>query len=139
MMRKKKRQSEREVEIALKNQVTWSPKDEGGEEESASRHVSDTEPKLLGNDLTETGKGSQQIDLNCQPEREEEVGLSRVSMMSLVQVASQPLEIYMKQNGLTSLISEQVSEGQLHEVVAEDQSQNDEQCEVEDQTQNDPI
>ncbi|GFY81683.1 HSI2-like 1 [Actinidia rufa] len=61
----------------------------------------------LSHKTPEIGKGG--LDLNSDPEREEQLhqGSTRVSMMSLLQVASLPLETYLKQNGLTSLISEQ--------------------------------
>ncbi|XP_038904602.1 B3 domain-containing transcription repressor VAL2 isoform X4 [Benincasa hispida] len=117
MMRKKKRQSEREAEIAQKNQLKWSSRDET-ELDNTSRHVSlnlnpsGNEAQLTTNDsrsqsnLVETGKD--QLDLNCHPDQENEVkGVpNRVSMMSLVQIASLPLETYLKQNGLTSLLPE---------------------------------
>ncbi|KAK9289893.1 hypothetical protein L1049_008054 [Liquidambar formosana] len=175
MMRKKKRQSEREAEIAQKNHPMWGPKDEA-EVDSTSRRMtsqldpSDNEARLaneldsksqsntLSNKLAETGKG--QIDLNCHPDREEDLqlGLTRMSMMSLLQVASQPLEMYLKQNGLTSLMSEQQassgshvppqvtgeSEGQVQEdrcfasAVQERESGDDEHCGP-DQSQNDPL
>ena len=45
-----------------------------------------------------------QIDLNIQPEREDEVNRG-CSMKSLLQSASYPLDIYLKQQGLTSLVS----------------------------------
>ncbi|XP_022157280.1 B3 domain-containing protein Os07g0679700 isoform X2 [Momordica charantia] len=116
MMRKKKRQSEREAEIAQKNQLKWGSKDET-ELDNTSRHVSlnlgpsENETQLTNDsrsqsNLVETGKD--QLDLNCHPDQENEIkGVSnRVSMMSLVQIASLPLETYLKQNGLTSLLSE---------------------------------
>ncbi|XP_031380898.1 B3 domain-containing transcription repressor VAL2 [Punica granatum] len=120
MMRKKKRQSEREAEIAQqKNRKTWAPKDEA-EADSSSRNLSplldSSEPQSPINDYppgnsVDISKG-QTIDLNCQPERDEDPrGTSRVSMLSLLQVASQPLESYLKQNGLTSLVSEQQESG----------------------------
>lgn len=123
MMRKKKRQSEREAEIAQRNRQIWGPKDEA-DMDSSSRHLSphldssenegrnpvelDSHSQVQSaNDLAEMGKG--QIDLNCQPDREEDhqANTSRVSMMNLLRVANQPLETYLKQNGLTSLLSEQ--------------------------------
>lgn len=118
MMRKKKRQSEREA-LAQRNQPTWGSKDEA-EADSNSRHASshldpsenearsgtELESKSPSK-LVETGKG--QIDLNCHPEREEElqVGSKPVSMMGLLEIASLPLETYLKRNGLTSLITDQ--------------------------------
>ncbi|KAK6943266.1 Zinc finger, CW-type [Dillenia turbinata] len=123
MMRKKKRQSEREAEIAQRNQQPWIPKDDS-EVESTSRHVllpldpSENEMKFTTESSGEQHRNTSsklvdgskvQIDLNCDPEREEEseAGLPHVSMMSLLQEASFPLESYLKQNGLTSLVSEQ--------------------------------
>lgn len=75
MLRKQQRQSEREAEIAEKNQLKLGPKEEA-------------QP---------TKSQSSQLDLNIRP---------HVSMMSLFQAANQPLETYMKQNGLTSLVPE---------------------------------
>ncbi|KAJ9694175.1 hypothetical protein PVL29_009924 [Vitis rotundifolia] len=128
MMRKKKRQSEREAEIAQINHNIWGPKDEA-EGDSTSRLATPNPDPLeseaglanesesrsqsnnLSNKLSETGKGK--IDLNCHPDREEDlqVGSNRVSMMSLLQVASLPLETYLKQNGLKSLAEQQGSSG----------------------------
>lgn len=119
MINKKKRQSEREAEIAYRNQHAWGPRDEA-EVDSTSRHVSshvdpsDNEARSANESdsksqskVAETGKGI--LDLNCHPGREGELqaGPNHVSMMSLVQVASLPLETYLKHNGLTSLMSEQ--------------------------------
>jgi hypothetical protein len=57
------------------------------------------------NDQASQSKGSQ-IDLNIQPEREDEVSKG-CSMKSLLQSASYPLDVYLKQQGLTSLVSTQ--------------------------------
>lgn len=116
MMRKKKRQSEREAEIAQKNQLKWISRDET-ELDNTSRHVSlnlgpsenevqPTNDSRSQTNLVETGKD--QLDLNSHPDQGNETqGMSnRVSMMSLVQIASLPLETYMKQNGLASLLPE---------------------------------
>ncbi|XP_041024181.1 B3 domain-containing transcription repressor VAL2 isoform X2 [Juglans microcarpa x Juglans regia] len=125
-MRKKKRQLEREAEISQRNQQAWICRDEA-EVDSNSRHASShLDPSenegRSGNELesksqsklAETGKG--QLDLNCHPKREEELlaGSKRVSMMSLLQVASRPLETYLKQNGLTSLIAEEQASSASH-------------------------
>ncbi|TXG57521.1 hypothetical protein EZV62_015350 [Acer yangbiense] len=133
MMRKKKRQSEREAAIAQRNQQrTWGGPKEEVEVDSNSKHVSSShldpsenearstselESKSQSNNLTskltETGKGG--IDLNCHPDREEaQASLNRVSMMRLLQVASLPLETYLKQNGLTSLVTEQQASSASH-------------------------
>ncbi|XP_012091052.1 B3 domain-containing transcription repressor VAL2 isoform X2 [Jatropha curcas] len=131
MMRKKKRQSEREAEIVQRNQHMAGPRDDA-EVESSSKHVSTpqdpsenevrsvteleskSQSNNLSNKMVESGKGH--IDLNCHPDREDEsqAGLSRMSMMSLLQVASLPLETYLKQNGLTSLVTEQQGSSASH-------------------------
>lgn len=121
MMRKKKRQSEREAEITQqKNRKMWGPKD-SAEADSSSRNLSpllnSSEPQSPANDYptsntADVSKG-QILDLNCRPNRDEDppVMWSCVSMTNLLRVASQPLESYLKQNGLTSLVSEQQESG----------------------------
>ncbi|XP_062094537.1 B3 domain-containing transcription repressor VAL2 [Humulus lupulus] len=121
MMNKKKRQSEREAELANRNQKTlWDPRDET-EVDSTSRHVSsqldpsDNETRSANESesknqcvLAETTKEA--LDLNSHPvgrEEDSQAGSSRVTMMSLLQNASRPLDTYLKQNGLTSLTQEQ--------------------------------
>ncbi|TYI06735.1 hypothetical protein ES332_A10G180200v1 [Gossypium tomentosum] len=121
-MRKKKRQSEREAEIAQRNQQAWGPSEEA-EVDSSSKHVSSSRLNPFENEarsanelesksqsstkLVEANKG--QIDLNCDPDRvdDSQLGPNRTSMTSLVRVASLPLETYLKENGLTSLVYEQ--------------------------------
>ncbi|KAH9292771.1 hypothetical protein KI387_042037, partial [Taxus chinensis] len=148
MMRRKKRQSEREAENAKKKR-TWVK--EEGEVNSGSNWQSDicslpengsrlgqlasvfregyssvnnfagdeVKPPLESN-LPGSDKGSTvnmeksmlsigQIDLNSHPEREEDPtrGVGRVSMMRLLQDASLPLDMYLKQQGLASLVSPQ--------------------------------
>lgn len=117
MMRKKKRQSEREAEIAQRNQQSCGPRDES-EVESTSRNLtpldgSENEAKVPSEldsrsqtDVAETSKG--QLDLNFHPDREDaQAGSNNLSMMSLLQEATLPLETYLKQNGLTSLVADQ--------------------------------
>ncbi|KAL1149184.1 hypothetical protein V6Z11_A10G175600 [Gossypium hirsutum] len=103
-MRKKKRQSEREAEIAQRNQQAWGPSEEA-EVDSSSKHLESKSQSSTK--LVEANKG--QIDLNCDPDREDDsqLGPNRTSMTSLVRVASLPLETYLKENGLTSLVYEQ--------------------------------
>ena len=147
MMNKKKRQSEREAELANRNQKTWGPRDEA-EVDSTSRHVSsqlepsDNETRSANESesknqcmLAETTKEA--LDLNCHPSREEDsrAGSSRVSMMSLLQNASRPLDTYLKQNGLTSLIQEQQTSSPSHAPPqttneSEEQQHNEDQCPV---------
>ncbi|KAG6771732.1 hypothetical protein POTOM_023119 [Populus tomentosa] len=126
MMRKKKRQSEREAEIAQKTQHVVGPKDEAEVESSSKlastpRDPSDNEARSgnelesksqsnnLSNKLADSGKGH--LDLNCHPDREEDsqAGLTRMSMTSFLQVATLPLDTYLKQNGLASLSEQQAS------------------------------
>ncbi|WJX49415.1 hypothetical protein P8452_35851 [Trifolium repens] len=119
MMRKKKRQSEREAEIAQKNQLSYRAKDES-EVDSTSRHLtpvdgstSENEARLpneldskIQDQVAEAATG--QLDLNCQPDRDDmQAGPNTLSMMTLLEEANLPLETYLKQNGLSSLISEQ--------------------------------
>ncbi|KAG6769645.1 hypothetical protein POTOM_025301 [Populus tomentosa] len=126
MMRKKKRQSEREAEIAQKTQHVVGPKDEAEVDSSSKlasipRDPSDNEARSgnelesksqsnnLSNKLADSGKGH--LDLNCHPDREEDsqAGLTRMSMTSFLQVATLPLDTYLKQNGLASLSEQQAS------------------------------
>ncbi|CAI8600676.1 unnamed protein product [Vicia faba] len=117
MMRKKKRQSEREAEIAQKNQLSWRTNDES-EVDSTTRHLTPVDgsenearvPNELSSrsqdQVAEAAKG--QLDLNSQPDREDmQAGPNTLSMMTLFEEANLPLETYLKQNGLSSLISDQ--------------------------------
>ncbi|XP_014490364.1 B3 domain-containing transcription repressor VAL2 isoform X1 [Vigna radiata var. radiata] len=143
MMRKKKRQSEREAEIAQRNQLAWRTKDES-EVDSTSRHLtpvdglenevrtpSELDPRTPQDQVAEAAKG--QLDLNCQPDREEaQTGPNNVSMTSLLEEANLPLETYLKQNGLTSLISEQqtnsASNVQQAQTTNESEGRQNEDC-----------
>ncbi|KAM1799113.1 hypothetical protein ACFX12_033110 [Malus domestica] len=163
MINKKKRQSEREAEIACRSQHTWAPRDEA-EVDSTSRLVSshvdpsDNEARSANESesksqskLAETGKGI--LDLNSHPGREGDLqaGPDHVSMMSLVQVATLPLETYLKHNGITSLISEQQESSTSHvppQVANETDEQLDDNHRLEretggeerpDQIQDDPL
>jgi len=122
MMRKKKRQSEQEAELALRNPQTQSHDNKTSNEKSEEAeniirshldHIRQNEasPQLgpsqdnpdspsqnPSSGLIDTGKG---LDLNCRPEREEELRArpGEVSELTdLLQVARIPLEAYMKQN-----------------------------------------
>ncbi|KAL8102054.1 B3 domain-containing transcription repressor VAL2 [Apium graveolens] len=130
MLRKKKRQSDLEAEIAQRNQFIWGPKEEL-EVESSSRQGgrslinllddksrSGSKPQAMDMDQRNDQPGkdidtyADELDLNCQPGEDFPVKSTRVSMVSLLQVASRPLETYLKQTGLTSLLSEhQTSSG----------------------------
>ncbi|CAL1378416.1 unnamed protein product [Linum trigynum] len=132
MMRKKKRQSEREAEMAQRNQLQqqWGLHKDEAEAESSSKAASTSQMdhqhsenvaarmaiELTQNKLAEklpaveNGKG--QIDLNCHPEREEDS--QQPTMLNLIQVATLPLESYLKQNGLASLATEQEGSSTSH-------------------------
>lgn len=129
MMRKKKRQSEREAEIAQRNQFaaaaakeeaevdsvpSRAPSSQHDQPENAKRPESEMALKCQSDDgpsqeHAENLNGG--LDLNCCPGREQAAAAAppRVSMMSLVQEASLPLDTYLRQNGLTSLVIAQAS------------------------------
>ncbi|CAN1142050.1 B3 domain-containing transcription repressor VAL2 [Linum perenne] len=114
MKRKRKRLSDREAEIALRNQQQWDSKDETtAEVETSSKSK---RRKLTEKSAVENGKG--QIDLNFHPDREEDSqaagGANQMTMMNLLQVASLSAETYAKQNGSTSLASEQETGSTSH-------------------------
>ncbi|WOH10895.1 hypothetical protein DCAR_0830372 [Daucus carota subsp. sativus] len=121
MLRKKKRQSDLEAEIAQRNHFISAPKEEV-EVDSTSRQGrslinllddksrSDSEPQAMDQRNDRPGKvidtDTDELDLNCDPGEDFPTKSTRVSMMRLLQVATRPLETYLKQTGLTSLISE---------------------------------
>ncbi|KAL3615795.1 hypothetical protein CASFOL_040089 [Castilleja foliolosa] len=107
MMRKKKRQSEREAEIAQRNQIASAGT---AADETETDHLKRSESEILlkcqlsdsqSQENPEVMKGG--LDLNFRP-GQENTGSSRTTMMSLLQEASLPLETYLRQNGLTSLV-----------------------------------
>ncbi|GFP87416.1 b3 domain-containing transcription repressor val2 [Phtheirospermum japonicum] len=125
MMRKKKRQSEREAEIAQRNQIV-SAAASAAKEETETDNVKRSESEILlkcqlsdgqSQDNTEAFKGG--LDLNFRPGREN-TGSSRTTMMSLLQEASLPLETYLRQNGLTSLVlsEQQVEDDRISAAAA---------------------
>ncbi|CAH9089031.1 unnamed protein product [Cuscuta epithymum] len=141
MMRKKKRQSEREAELAQMNRFLWGPakQEEMAEVEDgiflgrakSQLRLADKE-KRYGSDLQPLSQSSDMfvktceplLDLNFHPDREAAAGSSsssssRISMLCLLQQASLPLHNYLKQNGLTSLASEQQGTAGSH-VVPQD-------------------
>ncbi|XP_073289188.1 B3 domain-containing transcription repressor VAL2 isoform X2 [Primulina huaijiensis] len=117
MMRKKKRQSEREAEIAQRNQFASADKDEVEVDSIPSQVISQldngrskSEPLFScqsdgqSQEYAEVlnGRG---LDLNCCPGQEHAAAPSRISMMSLLHEASLPLDTYLRQNGLTRLVN----------------------------------
>lgn len=117
MMRKKQRQSEREEAEASKK-IAWMNRDEP-EGSNLSRSPQTLDTTRDSSDVTMFDKAADankgHIDLNFHPAaRDDHQGQHgaqqprpAVSMMGLMEVASRPLDNYMKQNGLTSLAGEQ--------------------------------
>ncbi|XP_047341367.1 B3 domain-containing protein Os07g0679700-like [Impatiens glandulifera] len=105
MMRKKKRQSDREAEIAQRNQ--YDPEIESRQLNLPPPNREDQSEAAAAAAAGESsGKG--RLDLNSKPERDRQV----VSMRSLLEAANQPLENYLRQNGLSSLVSDQQQQQQ---------------------------
>ncbi|CAN6468922.1 unnamed protein product [Victoria cruziana] len=130
MMRRKKRQSEREAGTGRKKNY-WAKEDgdiektpkcsiqiDASENETGQAYtpnssvhkiVAETEEVTLKVPTEDETKG--QIDLNCDPVREDDLlagaGAPGISMMTLLQAATLPLETYLKENGLTSLVGDQ--------------------------------
>ncbi|XP_038988908.1 B3 domain-containing protein Os07g0679700 [Phoenix dactylifera] len=118
MMRKKKRQSEREEAEAQKRDAWGSKKEpEGGSLSRSVQHLDvhqesdQLSPGYSRTVIEKLDMSKRQINLNCHPGSDEvpQAGPPRLSMMSLLQEANLPLETYLKQNGLTSLVGEQGS------------------------------
>ncbi|PKA67217.1 B3 domain-containing protein [Apostasia shenzhenica] len=135
MMRKKKRQSEREDSEANKK-LAWSSRDEIEDMTSSLKTIQQNDPRIVGEFMKNLVINKAHIDLNCQPRRDAEqqaVGPSspRASMMNLLQAASRPLESYLKQNKLASLtVSEQQvssSSVTVHQAPIESESGGDEE------------
>ncbi|GJN33429.1 hypothetical protein PR202_gb22027 [Eleusine coracana subsp. coracana] len=115
MMRKKQRQSEREEAEASKK-IQWANREEPeGSSLSRSPQTLDTTRDgdvTMFDKVAEMNKGHIDLNLNFHPasrdDHEPHGSQPRPgSMMGLLEVATRPLENYMKQNGLTSLTGEQ--------------------------------
>ncbi|KAL5580525.1 hypothetical protein UlMin_012967 [Ulmus minor] len=110
MLRKKKRQAERESESGQKenNQRKDKPETNGSSSQVPSLPVHDLEKE--GNqsgtaqaEVIESTAG--QIDLNADPNREDmQIDVPGLSMTGLVQAASGPSNNYMRQTGISSLM-----------------------------------
>ncbi|XP_057772571.1 B3 domain-containing transcription repressor VAL2-like isoform X2 [Salvia miltiorrhiza] len=108
MMRKKKRQSEREAELAQEKDNKSSAKLELEKEDIAGLallNMNNPENETGNNgahaDLEETSKGGG-LDLNCDPHREDEI-LAEASCMNLTTLMNStafPLDVYAGQNGV---------------------------------------
>ncbi|XP_038894360.1 B3 domain-containing transcription repressor VAL1-like [Benincasa hispida] len=113
MLRKKKRQSEHEVETLLKDRNPQSGETGASETlrgTSLQTNYSENVRSQSRIKDEEAANSSGQIDLNCHPDREDmELEGAGLSMMSLVEAASQPLNSYSKPIGVSSVTSEQQS------------------------------
>ncbi|KAK9230034.1 hypothetical protein WN944_023001 [Citrus x changshan-huyou] len=128
MLRKKRRQSEREVEVAKKNhsdqmgdsEMIGSVKQESVPTSHTDNEISPTKSQA---EVAESSSAQIGLDLNCFPNREDmQPEESRVSIMTLDRVASMPLEDC-HPNGLASLSScmlQQVNNGD-HERLLSDE------------------
>ncbi|XP_059659880.1 B3 domain-containing transcription repressor VAL1-like isoform X2 [Cornus florida] len=111
MMRKKKRQSEREAEVA-QGRVQQVHLNDEPEMEDTSGHAlqqmdhSDNErsQSRIHIELGESSKG--QLDLNYHPNREEDQSTEATgaNITSLVHEASFPLQMYLRQNGFAGFL-----------------------------------
>ncbi|KAH6828299.1 hypothetical protein C2S53_014075 [Perilla frutescens var. hirtella] len=108
MMRKKKRQSEREAEVAqgkdkasLKSRLE---REDIGGGAPVSTNQADNETNQIGNEveMEEASKG--QLDLNCDPHREDDIlaQTAGMSLTTLMNAVALPLDVYLGQNGLPS-------------------------------------
>ncbi|XP_057993562.1 B3 domain-containing transcription repressor VAL1 isoform X2 [Hevea brasiliensis] len=108
MLRKKKRQSEREAEISQGNNDRKDESEMISTLSDALLTVNNSEnevgPNKKQTEVAETSAG--QIDLNCHPNREEmQVDVPGLSMMNI----DEPFDNYIKQNGLANLMCERQS------------------------------
>ncbi|KAE8667466.1 B3 domain-containing transcription repressor VAL1 [Hibiscus syriacus] len=105
MLRKKKRQSEREAEISWKDDKRQMDKTEAKDTRNDHSENKASQRGIEG-EVAEAITG--QIDLNCDPNREDvQLEGEGSNMMSLVEAASMPVENHTKQNTVSTLNSEQ--------------------------------
>ncbi|KDP45706.1 hypothetical protein JCGZ_17313 [Jatropha curcas] len=101
MLRKKKRQSEREAEISQK--VDNNDCKDDSEMSPTDKLDNERNPNRKQTEVAETSAG--QIDLNCHPNREDiQMDIPGLSIMDLADAANMPFDNYIKQNGLSSLM-----------------------------------
>lgn len=117
MMRKKKRQCEKEAEMAQvkgnehQGKGPQLPKKAPANDSVSSKdHLEKEAPqeKIQSEEGESSSKGH--IDLNSHPIREEDAivdAQTNVRIMTLAQAASAPLDMYMKPNGLANLLGKQ--------------------------------
>lgn len=112
MLRKKKRQSEREAEMAQgrdQNLHRGISEMEGAAGHSVLQinHSDNERGTNMNGRQIEVGESSKgQLDLNCHPSREDDMlaeAAAGLNMTTLMNAASLPLDMYLKQNGLANL------------------------------------
>ncbi|KAJ6758252.1 B3 DOMAIN-CONTAINING TRANSCRIPTION REPRESSOR VAL1 [Salix koriyanagi] len=108
MLRKKKRQSEREAEISQKDYMDHKEESEmNGTMSHQVLHVnnSDTEGNQSQRQIEKIETSGEKIDLNCHPNKEDmSLDVPGLSTLNLVDTANSPLDKYTKQNGFSSLV-----------------------------------
>ena len=108
MLRKKKRQSEREAEISQKDNMDHKEESEmNGTMSREVLHINnpDTEGNQSQRQIEKPETSAGQIDLNCHPNSEDtSLEIPGLSTMNLVDTANSPLDNYIKQNGLSSFV-----------------------------------
>ncbi|XP_073259898.1 B3 domain-containing transcription repressor VAL1 isoform X1 [Populus alba] len=111
MLRKKKRQSEREAEISQKDKMDHKEESEmKGTVSHEVLHINnpDTEGNQSQRQIEKPETSAGKIDLNCHPNREDmPLEIPGLSTMNLVDTAESPLDNYIKQNGLSSFVWDQ--------------------------------
>ncbi|KAL3649210.1 hypothetical protein CASFOL_005613 [Castilleja foliolosa] len=118
MMRKKKRQSEREAELAQDNNNIEDTKDSkpppkvdfgAGQALLQLNHPRNETSNVIKDenqmDLEDNNINKGHLDLNCDPRREDEIlaGTSGMSLTTLINTAGFPLDMYLGQNGVPGL------------------------------------
>ncbi|XP_052882376.1 B3 domain-containing transcription repressor VAL1-like isoform X1 [Gossypium arboreum] len=110
MLRKKKRQSEREAEISERDNKKQMDETELKDTRNDHSENEGSRSRIEG-EVAEASTG--EIDLNCHPIREDVQLGGGLNMMSFVEATSLPVKNYIKQNGIESLKTEQQQQGSL--------------------------
>lgn len=127
MMRKKKRQSEKEAEVAQGKEKaslkSRSEREELAGDELLSTNQPDNMANQIGNevDMEDASKG--QLDLNCDPHREDDVlaQTAGMSLTTLMNAVALPLDVHLGQDGLPTTRDSSLSQtaGENEENIVE--------------------
>ena len=117
MLRKKKRQSEREAETSQKDNMDRKEPEVNGTMSHEALHINNPETAVsqskMQTEKPETSAG--QIDLNCHPNREDmPLDMPGLTTMNLVDMGNTHLDSYIKENGLSSLVWDQQGDQAQH-------------------------